>query len=126
MQRMQPGAEHGQLMRRCGTFDVACTMWMDPATPPMQSKGRAVLSPFLDGHYQRQDFLGEMMGRPFTGFGIYGFDRVQGKYTAVWVDSMGTGTMTMTGTSKDEGKTIEYGGDVSCPIDGSVIPMRSV
>ncbi len=126
MEKMQPGPEHARLMKLAGTYDVACTMWMDPAAAPMQSKGKAVFTPILGGYHLRQEYTGDMMGQTFTGVGTDSFDRVQGKYVATWVDSMNTGSMLLTGTSSDGGKTIEFRGECSCPMEGGMMPTRSV
>jgi hypothetical protein len=126
MTLMQPGAEHQALATVAGTWDVACTMWMDPAQPPTRSTGTAKLETILDGRYLRQDFTGEFMGQPFTGIGIEGYDRVKKAYTSTWLDSMSTGIMNMTGTSSDGGKTITYQGEFSCPMENGQVKGRTV
>ena len=122
----QPGPEHQHLAKLAGTWDVKATMWMEPGKPPMESTGTATMAVILDGRYLHQDYKGELMGQPFTGIGIEGFDRVKMAYTTTWIDSMSTGVMHMDGTSSDGGKTISYAGDFSCPMEKTQIKGRSI
>ena len=126
MALMQPGAEHQQLAKLAGTWDVKVTMWMEPGKPPMESKGTSKMEMILDGRYLRQDFTGDFMGQPFMGIGFEGYDRIKKAYTSTWMDSMSTSSMHMDGTSSDNGKTITYSGECSCPMEKTQIPMRSV
>jgi hypothetical protein len=121
----QPGPEHQAMAKLAGTWDVAMKMWMEPGKP-MESKGTSTIAAILDGRYLREDFRGEVMGQPFTGIGIEGFDRVKNVYTLTWLDSMSTGIMHMEGASTDGGKTVTYEGDCSCPMEKRQIQTRTV
>ena len=44
-----------------------------------------------------------MMGTPFTGHGMTGYDNVTGKYWSTWTDSMSTGIMVSEGSCDAEG-----------------------
>jgi hypothetical protein len=128
MQKMSTtGAEHAALAKDAGEWDVQESMWMAPGTPPQTSSGHATIAPTLDGKWFRQDYRGEMMGKPFTGLGLNGFDTIQKKYVSVWIDSFSTGLMTMTGTSEDGGKTITYTSRMEyCPMTNGPMTTRSV
>lgn len=126
MEKMMPGPEHEVLAKQVGTWSVATKMWMDPSQPPMESVGTAEFTMIADGRFLRQEFKGEMMGMPFTGWGYDGFDRVTGKYTSYWMDSMSTSPTFLTGTSKDGGKNIEYTGEMSDWGTGSTAKTRWV
>ena len=52
----------------------------------------------LDGRVMVEQFEGTMMGAPFKGHGMSGYDNVTGKYWSTWNDSMSTGLMVSTGT----------------------------
>lgn len=121
------GAEHAALFKAVGDWDVQSSMWMEPNTPAMTSKGTASFTQILDGKWMRQDFHGEMMGQPYTGLGVSGYDTVAKKYVATWFDNGSTGFMTMTGESKDGGKTITYSSELPfCPMTGGSMAMRHV
>jgi len=126
MEKMQPGPEHKMLAKLAGNWEVASKWWMDPEKPPMESKGSSTFTVIYDGRFVRQDFKGEMMGQAFTGVGYDGFDNVTKKYTSFWLDSMGTSMFKVDGTSKDDGKTIEYTGEASCPMANGTAKTRWV
>jgi len=99
-----PGPEHQLLLEGVGTWDVASKMWMDPAAPPMESKGVSTQRAILGGRYVQYDFEGDMMGMPFSGFGVSGYDRFNQKYVSLWLDTMGTGFYLTEGTCDAAGK----------------------
>ncbi|MBA2479202.1 MAG: DUF1579 domain-containing protein [Planctomycetes bacterium] len=128
MQKMGTiGAEHAAMAKDIGEWETQETMWMAPGAPPMTSKGSSTIASTLDGKWFRQDYRGEMMGQPFTGLGLNGYDTLQKKYVSVWTDSFSTGLCTMTGTSEDGGKTVSYTGRLEhCPMTGGPLDMRSI
>jgi hypothetical protein len=126
MELMKPGPEHQQMAKVVGTWDVDGKMWMDPKAPPSESKGTAKFSSVFDGRFIRQDFQGTMMGMAFTGTGYDGFDRAQGVYNSMWIDSMGTGMFNQTGKASADGKVITYTGEMWCPQTNGTMKARSV
>lgn len=126
MEKLQPGKEHDAMSKASGKYDVAAKCWMEEGKPATESKGTAEFAMVLGGRYLRQDFKGEMMGKPFTGLGYCGFDRASGKHTSVWMDDFATGMMPMTGASADGGKTITYEGEGICPMTGVKAKFRAV
>jgi hypothetical protein len=126
MAKAMPGPEHAHMLKHVGNYDVAFTMWMSPTAPPIQSKAKAVFTSILGGRHLRLDYTGEFMGQPFTGLGIDSYDRVTGSYTSYWADNASTGAMYLKGTSTDGGKTINYVGEMSCPMEGCTIATRAV
>jgi hypothetical protein len=103
-----PGAPHKALDVFTGEWNVASKWWMSPDAPPMESKGTASKKWILGGRYISEDFNGEMMGMPFTGSGLSGYDNVKKKYNSSWVDSSSTALFTSLGTSSADGKTFTY------------------
>lgn len=126
MEKMMPGPEHESLAKQVGTWSVSTKIWMDPTQQPMESIGTAEFKLVMDGRFLHQEYKGEMMGMPFTGWGFDGFDRVTGKYTSFWIDSMSTSPTYLTGTSKDGGKTLEFTGEMSHWQSGSTVKTRWV
>jgi hypothetical protein len=45
----------------------------------------------LGGRYQQSMIKGNMMGMPFEGMGLLGYDNAQKLFYSTWVDNMGTG-----------------------------------
>ena len=52
----------------------------------------------LDGRVLVENYSGSMMGMPFTGHSMMGYDNVTGTYWSTWTDSMSTGMMMSEGT----------------------------
>lgn len=120
------GPEHATLKKMVGTWTTESTMFM-PGAPPQKSAGTATVAETLDGKWIRQDVQGTMMGGPFSGLLVSGYDTVQKKYVAVWFDSFSTGLSHMTGESTDGGATITYRSRMDhCPMTGGPLDQRSV
>jgi hypothetical protein len=93
-----PGAAHKALAATAGTYDVKSKSWQAPGGPAMEETGTATRTMALDGRVLVEEFKGSMMGMPFTGHGMRGYDNVTGKHWGTWMDSMSTGMMTSEGT----------------------------
>jgi hypothetical protein len=64
-----------------------------------------------------------MMGMPFSGQGMHGFDNVTGKHWGIWMDSMSTGMMVSEGSCDDKG-TCSFTGSWNDPIKKTPIKAR--
>lgn len=93
-----PGAPHKAMAGTVGTYEAKVKSWHEPGKPPMEETGTATRAMTLDGRVLVEDFKGSMMGMPFTGHGMRGYDNVTGKYWSTWTDSMSTGLMVSEGT----------------------------
>ena len=91
----EPGAEHAMLAKFAGSWETTIRIWMAPNTPATESKGTAEIVAILGGRQLREEFSGEMMGMPFSGFGLTGYDKATKKYVSTWSDNMSTGIMKM-------------------------------
>jgi hypothetical protein len=80
----------------------------------------------MDGRYCQEMVSGQMMGQPFNGCGITGYDNVIGKYVGTWIDNMGTGIETMQGTADASGKVINWIATMSDPLTGKPSKNRMV
>ena len=76
--------------------------------------------------FLEEEFHGEMMGKPFTGRCLLGFDNTKQKFNSVWIDDMSTGMTSGEGTADASGKVITYTGQEICPQDGKMRPFRQV
>jgi hypothetical protein len=93
-----PGEPHKKLAATAGKYAVTMKSWHEPGTPPNEESGTATRTMALDGRVLVEQFEGKMMGSPFMGHGMTGYDNVTGKYWSTWNDSMSTGLMVSTGT----------------------------
>lgn len=126
MQAATPGAEHELLARNVGTWQGKTKMWMAPDTEPVESTCTTVVSSFLDGRFIKTEIKGDMMGQPFNGFGISGFDNVSKKYQTTWIDNCGTGIGNGTGEASADGKTMTWRVTYNCPITKKPTTIREI
>jgi hypothetical protein len=61
-----------------------------------------------------------MMGSPFTGIGVIGYDNHTKKYVSTWIDSMGTGIYFFEGTAGPDGKTVTQESRYDDPVQGPI------
>jgi hypothetical protein len=116
---MTPGTQHKMLEESVGAWDAEVKMWMKgPGTEPTISKGTSENKMVLGGRYLQQDFTGEMMGQPFAGVGLTGYDNFKKKYVSFWIDNMSTAMSTMDGVMDKDGKSCTMWGKMDEPATG--------
>ncbi|HEX7769878.1 MAG TPA: DUF1579 domain-containing protein [Dokdonella sp.] len=98
-----PGAAHAELAKTVGSYDLAIKHWQAPGAEPVAEKGTATRTMVLGGRVMVEDMSSTMMGQPFTGHGMHGYDNVTGKHWSTWNDSMSTGLMTSEGSCDANG-----------------------
>lgn len=77
--------------------------WMQPGAEPELSKGSSQAKMILGGRFLQVEFQGTMMGMPFEGLQIFGYDNYEKKYKVFWIDNSGTGFYYLSGSlSKDK------------------------
>ena len=94
-----PSAPHKMFAILAGTWTTKTRAWMEPDKPPMEGTGTCQQKMLLDGRYLQQEYTGEMMGSPFTGINLIGYDNHTKKYVSTWIDSMSTGIYYFEGTA---------------------------
>lgn len=72
------------------------------------------------------EFDGRMMGRFFRGMGTMGYSNTDKRYEGTWIDSMGTGTMFMTGSTDSAGKVLTMTGEMMDMETGKPGKMKEV
>ena len=122
---MAVGPMHEMLAHRVGEWKAEVKMWMDPSQPPNISEATTVCESFMDGRYFKSSHKGDMMGMPFEGFELSGYDNVTKKFFSVWIDNMGTGFMTTEGTYDEATKTITLSGTMKDPM-GNDMKVREL
>jgi hypothetical protein len=110
-----PGAEHRKLAAMAGTYDLTVKAWHAPDTPPTTDTGTATRKMILGDRVMVEEVTSQMMGQPYSGQGLHGFDNVTGKYWATWSDSMSTGLMVSEG-SCDADMACTYTGSYHDPV----------
>jgi hypothetical protein len=91
--------------------------------PDSEESGTVTRTMILDGRVLVEDMTGTMMGMPFTGHGMTGYDNVTGKYWSTWTDSMSTGMMVSEGTC-DAKNACSFTGSWNHPITKAPVTAR--
>jgi hypothetical protein len=120
------GPEHARMKAMAGTWDVSTQWWMEPGAPAQTETGKVEMKPVLADHYLLQEFSGNMMGQPFQGWGLMGYDNALKKYESVWADSMGTGLYWAEGTASKDGNTINFTTEGTDPMKKKIVKGRQV
>ena len=115
MKAGSPGEAHKKMAADVGTYDMKVTSWNAPGAPPTEDKGTATRKMIMDGRVLVEDVTSSMMGMPFKGQGMRGYDNVTGKYWGTWIDSMSTGMMVSEGNCDASG-TCSFTGTMNDPM----------
>ena len=106
MEMMAPDDHHKELAKFEGVWTAKTKVWMQPGTEPMMSEGKAVNRMVMNGRFLMMDYEGNMMGMPFKGVGMNGFDKASKMYQSTWIDDMSTAITLYQGTVDESGKMI--------------------
>jgi hypothetical protein len=121
----QPGPNHAFLARLAGTFKATVKTWMGPGEPEV-SEGVSENTLILGGRYLHQKYSGSIMGQPFEGLGLTGYDNTLKKFTGLWIDSMSTGMMTSEAALDASGTLLNSVETYPDPLTGTMKKTRSV
>lgn len=105
-----PGPAHAAMARMAGHYDLVIRSWQAPGAPPTTDTGTATRRMTLGGRVMIEETESKMMGQPFSGIGMQGYDNVSGRYWSTWNDNMSTGLMVSGGTCDDQGACRFTGG----------------
>jgi hypothetical protein len=119
----RPNPAHELLKKQAGVWDAAVEETTEPGAPPKVSKGIETNTLACGGLWLITEFKGEMMGQPFQGHGVTGYDPVKKKYTGIWVDGMSPALGIVEGTYDKAAKTMTFNYEGHDP-DGNPIKMK--
>lgn len=119
-----PSSPHQALASSVGSYDLKIRSWHAPGAPAMEDTGTATRSMALGGRVLVEEVKSSMMGMPYTGHAMMGFDNVTGKYWSTWNDSMSTGIMVNEGTCDARAKACNFTGSWNDPIKKTPVKAR--
>jgi hypothetical protein len=123
----RPGPAHDALKALVGSWKAEVKCWMDPGGLPEISKGTATARWVLSGRFLEEEFRGEMMGKPFTGRTLMGYDNTKKTFNSVWVCDTQTSMFVSEGKGDSGFKVLTLEGKSTCPAtDRKDIPMKTV
>ena len=113
-----PGEPHKLLAKLEGNWTTRSRGWMEPDKPPVESTGTCEQRIILDGRYLRQEYAGDIMGQPYTGINLLGYNNHTMKYESVWLDTMNTALYYFVGTASPDGRIITQECSYDDPVSG--------
>jgi len=126
MKMAAPGPEHKVLEASVGRWKTVSKSYEGPGDPKV-SEGTADYEPILGGRFILSRYHGSMMGMPFEGFSIMGYDRTTKTYEGYWTDTMSTAIFPMSkGTWDDASKTLTFNVDWPNPVAAGTVPYKLV
>jgi hypothetical protein len=122
---MTPGEQHAELAATAGQWDITSRYWMAPDGEPQTSQMRSTITSELGGRFILERVTGEVMGMPFEGLGLMGYDIQKGKWISIWTDNMNTAVTISEGEAIDD-DTIELFGEMYDPMEDKSAPFKIV
>jgi hypothetical protein len=121
------GPQHDFLKKAAGTWHGKVKSYEMPGQPAQESECDETVKSILGGKFTTCEVSGEMgsMGH-FEGFGLYGYDNAQKKFTMAWADNMGTCIMNGTGELSADQKTLTWTMNFVDPYTHKASSMREV
>ncbi|GJM19619.1 MAG: hypothetical protein DHS20C14_18320 [Phycisphaeraceae bacterium] len=121
-----PGEQHKMLAKSVGEWSATTWFKMDPNAPAMEGTGWMKTQPILGGRYFKSHYhMDDMMGMPFDGHALMGYDNGAGHYVSTWIDSMSTGIYSQTGTMSSDGNKLIMMGTMTGPEGEETMKMVS-
>lgn len=105
-----PLAENKRLLADVGEWDATMHIEAGPGQPAMEEKCTESVRAICHGEWTWTDFKGQMMGMPFEGHALTGYDPNSKEYVSFWIDGMTPVAMQTTGTFDDSGNTANFTG----------------
>ncbi len=117
----QPTREHQLLKEHAGTWKVACKLYMEPGQPPMEATARETIE-MVGEFWTISKYECDMMGMPFVGRAMMGYEPHANRFVSTWVDCMSPVLFHFTG--KEKGDTIVMEGEAFSCMTQSVLRHR--
>lgn len=121
----RPKPEHALLEKLAGKWTASFELSI-PGAPPMKSRGTET-NELLGKLWivSRYDDPG-MMGGPFAGAQLFGYDPDEKQYVAAWADSQSPNLSVQKGTFDEATRTLTLVGTSKDPMTGADSTVRSV
>ncbi|MGZ3182614.1 MAG: DUF1579 family protein [Telluria sp.] len=110
MAATRPVAEHAKLAALAGAWKVHQRDFDQAGAPWSEADGTAEFGTFLDGRFLQQELHTALMGHPFNGVSLLGYNRESGQYVGTWMDNFGTSMMPLHGGFDAAGKVLTMEG----------------
>jgi hypothetical protein len=125
MEAVKPGPHHEALAKRAGEWNAEIRSWVG-GPEPVISHATCTYEVVLDGGFLLQRMEGEVLERPYSGIGLFGFDKVSGKHTTYWIDTMGTVGVYAEGECSNQCTMENYEFSQTDPLSGENSNVKTV
>ena len=117
----RPGEAHQRLDELEGRYDIRIRAWLtSPDQPPLQAEGKAEYRWLLGDRWLQQTLQSRLMGLPYEGLGMLGYDRIDGHYASYWQDSLSTATRSSFGQIDESSNRLVMRGTADDPATGAM------
>ncbi len=123
---MTPAAPHARLAEMAGEWQLDIKFWMQPGGEPMVSTATSTRKMIMGGRYLADHVEGDALGQPFTGMGLTGYNNVEERFEATWIDNMGTAIFTSHGEWNEEDNSLVMHGSFVDPATGKKKKVKTI
>lgn len=109
-----PSPELAVLLADCGTWEGEVSMQMGGAGA-LKAKCRDVVTTVCGGRFTWSDHTGSLMGTPYEGHVLTGYDSKSKQYVAIWIDSTNGAFLRTEGPYDEKTKTMTQRGTTYDP-----------
>lgn len=124
MELVSPDAHHQALEPLVGEWSGTFTMWMEPGAPPMTSVGTITRKWVLGGRFLKEVVEASSDIGTFQGLGYMGYNRTDGQYEFVWMESMSTAISFASGSLDPATNVLATRGTYREPVTGKLTYSR--
>jgi hypothetical protein len=120
-----PGKFHKFLEQLAGEWDAEIVL-NTPDGYTQKSTGTMSSTMIFDGRFLQSTFSGDVMGSTMRGISLWGYNNVDQRYEAAWIDSLSTGVYTSRGSVNDSGTVFTMRGEHTDPVTRRTVRQREV
>lgn len=120
-----PGEHHEHLARLTGAWEASGSYWL-PSGERVDSHASIEAALILDGLFLETRIVTEIDGETYEARGLDGYDDVTGRYVGVYVDSLRTFVLELTGTCREDGRVRTMVTEFIDPVWGRPLKNRVV
>ncbi|HEX4825239.1 MAG TPA: DUF1579 domain-containing protein [Candidatus Polarisedimenticolaceae bacterium] len=121
-----PGEAHKVLENYLGRWKAHIVSRIDPNRPSEETDGTSEGTPLMGGRFVQVVHKATLMGQPFEGMMLIGYDNMAKKYVGEWIDNMGTSFIHYDGSYDKRIKRIMMGAHIVDPMTRQPLKIRSV